>query len=53
MSFIVVDRSGRKYSCSLDEFKDLPYEELVNLVTGFADYMRNKVQPQLKQGGVR
>jgi hypothetical protein len=33
--------------------KDLTYEELLDLKTGFTDYMRNKRPDQLKQGGVK
>jgi hypothetical protein len=54
-SFIVVSNTmgGRKYSCSLEEFRDLPYDELISLKTGFTEYMRNKRPDQLKVGGVR
>jgi hypothetical protein len=54
VSCIVVDRSRKRYTCSLQEFTDLDYEELVNLKTGFAEYMNSRLpKQQLKQGGVR
>jgi hypothetical protein len=52
VQFIVKDRGsgggGRKYSCSLTEFRDLGYEELINLKVGYTEFMRNRAQPQLK-----
>lgn len=41
LSCIVIDTTGRKYSCGLDEFKDMFYNELVSLKTGYAEYMKN------------
>jgi hypothetical protein len=52
--FSVKDRSGRRQSCnSLSEFRDMDYEDLVNLKTGFTDYIRNKQQLVGIGGGVR
>jgi hypothetical protein len=42
LEFIVEDKTGRKYSCSLEEFRDLSYDDLVNLKTGFSDYMKKR-----------
>ena len=51
VQYIVKDKTGRKYTCNLDEFRDLPYEELINLKTGYTDYMKNR--QLLKVGGVK
>lgn len=44
--FAITDRGAgnRTYSCTLEEFRDLPYEELVKLKTSwmFTDYHRSK-----------
>jgi hypothetical protein len=51
---VVEDRAGgRKYSCSLEEFRDMSYEDLVALKTAYlrTDYYRNK--QQLAAGGVK
>jgi hypothetical protein len=42
LSCIVIASDGRKYSCSLDEFRDMPYNELVKEKTGLNEYFRNK-----------
>jgi hypothetical protein len=46
--FVVVDRSGRKYSCNAQEFKNLGYDELVDLKTGRTEYLKERQ----RQGGV-
>lgn len=39
VQFVLKDRAeNRKYSCSFQEFKDLKYDELISLKTGFAEY---------------
>jgi hypothetical protein len=44
---------SRMYSCSsLEEFRDIPYEELINLKTGMADYWKNKNKVVSGIGGV-
>jgi hypothetical protein len=54
LSCIIIDpTSGRKYSCSLQEFKDMPYEELINLKNGWTEYMNSRQRGQLKEGGVK
>ena len=41
--FIVKDKhSTTRYSCSMQEFLNLEYEELLNLKTGFTDYMKSQ-----------
>lgn len=46
VSFIIIDRGtgGKRYSCTLKEFTDLAYDELISQKTGFSEYvkMRNK-----------
>jgi hypothetical protein len=42
LSCIVVAQDGRKYSCSLQEWRDMSFDELVNLKTGFTDFMKNR-----------
>jgi hypothetical protein len=39
---IVIAPDGRKYSVSLEQFKSLGYNELIDMVTGYADYMKNR-----------
>ena len=53
VSFIVVDKTGRKYSCSLEEFIDLPHDELVKIKTSwmFTDYHSNKQLVEAATGG--
>lgn len=34
LSCITIAEDGRKYSCTLDEFKSMPYKELIELKTG-------------------
>jgi hypothetical protein len=41
---------GRRYSCTLEEFQNMPYDDLVNLKAGFTDYMKWKLAN--RQGGV-
>jgi hypothetical protein len=42
LSCIVIAEDGRKYSCTLSEFRDMPYEALVNDKTGFTEWTRQK-----------
>ena len=42
LSCIVIAEDGREYSCSLLEFRDMMYDELVNLKTGYTDFMKNR-----------
>ena len=42
LSCIVVSQNGTKFSCSLSEFRDMPYDELVNLKNGFTEFMRSR-----------
>jgi hypothetical protein len=41
VSLIVVDRGtgGKRYTCTLREFTDLSYDELIAQKTGFKEYM--------------
>jgi hypothetical protein len=52
-SCIIIDQHGRKYSCSLSEFKDMAYDELINLKNGYTEFMLNRQRGQLKEGGVK
>jgi hypothetical protein len=46
-SFSLKDNvSGRRYTCTLSEFRDLPYEELINLRTGLTDYLQSRQSQQ-------
>jgi hypothetical protein len=38
---VVVAGDGRRYSVSLEQFKSLSYQELIDIVTGYADYMKD------------
>ena len=40
LSCIVVAPDGRKYSVSLEQFKNLGYNELVDMCTGWAEFGR-------------
>jgi hypothetical protein len=42
LSCIVVAPDGRKYSISLEQFKSMSYAELIDMVTGYADYMKQR-----------
>jgi hypothetical protein len=42
VSCIVVAPDSRKYSVNLEQFKSLAYNELIDMVTGWSDYMKNK-----------
>ncbi len=42
LSCIVIAPDGRKYSCTLSEFRDMPYDELINLKNGFTEFMRSR-----------
>jgi hypothetical protein len=53
LSCIIIDQNGRKHSCTLEEFRDTPYDELVNLKTGLAEFMLSRRKNQLKEGGVK
>ena len=41
LSCIVVAPDGRKYSVSLKQFKSMSYDELIDLVTGYGQYMKS------------
>jgi hypothetical protein len=41
-------RSGRLYSCSIQEFRNMEYDELIDIKTGFADYWKSRQQQQQK-----
>jgi hypothetical protein len=41
LSCIVIAPDGRKYSCSLPHFRDMSYTELIDMATGYADYMKS------------
>ena len=51
LSLVVIDsNTGRRYSCNtLAEFRDFVYEELIDLKTGFRDYIRNRRMQQQEQ----
>lgn len=51
--FSIQEPNGRTYSCSREEFTEIPFDELISLKTGFADYLKGKRPDQFKQGGVR
>ena len=53
LSCIIVAPDGRKHSCSLQEFRDSNYDELIDLKTGFSEYMLSRRRGQLKEGGVK
>ena len=38
----VVDPTGRRYSCSRDEFVNVDYDKLIDRKTGFASYLEEK-----------
>lgn len=42
LSCIVIAGDGKKYSVSLEQFKSMSYNELIDMVTGYADYMKNR-----------
>lgn len=42
LSCIIIAQDGRKHSCTLSEFRDMSYDELVNLKTGYTDFMKNR-----------
>jgi hypothetical protein len=42
LSLILVGQDGRRYSCSLQEFRDMNYDELVNLKTGYTEFMNSR-----------
>jgi hypothetical protein len=42
MDFIVIDSHGRKYSCSMNEYINDSYDELIDRKSGFAEYMANR-----------
>ena len=42
LSCIVIAPDSRKYSVTLEQFKSLGYNELIDMVTGYADYMKNR-----------
>jgi hypothetical protein len=49
LTFVIVDKAtGKKYSCNQREFTELEYQELIDLKTGFSDYMKNKTTGQLQ-----
>jgi hypothetical protein len=38
----IVDSTGRRQSCNLDEFVNADYDDLVNLKTGFSEWMKER-----------
>ena len=42
LSCVIQALDGRRYSCSIDEFRDMPYNELVKEKTGINEYFRSK-----------
>ncbi len=42
LSCVVVALDGRRYSCSIDEFRDMSYNELVKEKIGINEYFRSK-----------
>ena len=53
LSCIILAPDGRKHSCSLQEFRDSNHDELIDLKTGFSEYMLSRRRGQLKEGGVK
>ena len=49
---VVVGGDSRRYSVNLEQFKSMSYTELIDMVTGFADYLASKRRGQLNEGGV-
>jgi hypothetical protein len=50
---VIVAGDGRRYSVSLEQFKSLSYQELIDIVTGYTDFMTSRRRGQLKEGGVK
>ncbi|MGC2427105.1 MAG: hypothetical protein WA421_08720 [Nitrososphaeraceae archaeon] len=47
VQFIIKERgSGRKYACNQQEFRDLPYDELISIKNGYSEYIRNRKAQQ-------
>ena len=42
LSCIVVAPDGRKYSVNLEQFKSMSYNELIDMATGYTDFMRQR-----------
>jgi len=42
LSCIVIAGDGRKYSVTLEQFKSMSYSELIDMATGYADFMKNR-----------
>jgi hypothetical protein len=42
LSCIVIAADGRRYSVSLEQFKNMSYNELVDMATGYSDFMRQR-----------
>ena len=42
VSCVVIAPDNRRYSVSLEQFKSLSYSELIDMVTGYADFMKNR-----------
>jgi hypothetical protein len=53
LSLIVKDKwTPRRYGCnSLQEFRDMEYDELISLKTGYTDYIKSKQQSSQQLGG--
>ena len=45
----VVDSGGRRHSCNREEFVNEGFDDLVNLKTGFADYMADREKSRQKR----
>lgn len=43
---MIIDHTGRKYSCSSKEFREDSYEEIIDRKNGFADYLAARKQNQ-------
>jgi hypothetical protein len=42
LSYIVVSGDVRRYSVSLEQFKSMSYNKLIDTVTGYVDFMKNR-----------
>jgi hypothetical protein len=54
ISFYIEERrSGRLYICSIQEFRNTDYDELIDIKSGFAEYRKSRQQQQKGGGGVK
>jgi hypothetical protein len=53
LSCIIMEPNRRKHSCSLSEFKDMSYDELIDLKNGYTEFMMSRLRGHLKEGGVK